>query len=65
MSVEQVIEAIDKEIQRLQQARALLNNPGATSNGSGPRTMSAASRARIAASQRARWARVKAAKKKK
>jgi len=56
MSIEQAIQAIDEQISRLQQARAFLR---------GPRTMSAAARARIAAAQRARWARVKAQVKKK
>jgi hypothetical protein len=39
------------------------NGSGATSNGSRPNTMSAAGRARIAAAQRARWAKVKSAAK--
>ena len=61
----EAIRSIDEEIGRLPQARALLNSSGkATGKGRGPRTMSAAARARIAAAQRARWARVKAQKKK-
>ena len=65
MNLEQVIRSIDEEISRLQQAKALLNSTGkATGRGRVPRTMSAAARARIAAAQRARWARVKAQKKK-
>jgi hypothetical protein len=67
MSIEQVIQSIDEQISKLQQAKALLNGTGtgkATGKGRGPRTMSAAARARIAAAQRARWAKVKAQKKK-
>jgi len=65
MSIQQVIQSLDEQIARLQHARALLNGPGkATGKGRGPRTMTAAARARIAAAQRARWAKVKAQKKK-
>lgn len=62
MTIEQVIQSIDEQISRLQQARALLNGTRsgkATGRGRGPRTLSAAARARIAAAQRARWARVR------
>jgi len=66
MSIDSVIRSIDEQISRLQKARAFLNSTGkATGRGRGQRTMSAAARARIAAAQRARWARVKAAQKKK
>jgi len=68
MSIDQVIRSIDEQISKLQQAKAFLNGTGsgkATGRGRGPRTMSAAARARIAAAQRARWARLKAAQKKK
>jgi len=57
MSIQQVIESLDEQIARLRHARALLNSTGsgkATGKGRGPRTMSAAARARIAAAQRAR-----------
>ncbi len=67
MSIEQVIQSIDEQIKKLQQAKMFLNGSGsgkATGKGTGPRTLSAAARQKIAAAQRARWARVKAAKKK-
>jgi hypothetical protein len=67
MSIEQIIQSIDEQISRLQQAKMFLNGSGsgkATGKGRGPRTLSAAARRKIAAAQRARWARVKAAKKK-
>jgi len=68
MSIEQIIKALDVEISRLQQAKSLLNYGGAaTASGGvkkGLRIMTAATRAKIAAAQRRRWARVKAQKKK-
>jgi len=70
MSVEGVIAEIDIQIDRLQQARELLTEtiirkgPGRPRATSEPavqkkRTMSAAGRARIAAAQKARWAKSK------
>lgn len=68
MGVESVIAEIDIQIARLQQARQLLSDPvvrkgpGRPRGASEPavrkpkRKMSAAGRARIAAAQRARWA---------
>jgi hypothetical protein len=68
MDTTEIIEAIDAEIQRLQEAKALLDGsstskPAAAkpSPKSGRRKMSAAGRARIAAAQKARWARARAA----
>jgi hypothetical protein len=62
----QVVQAIDAEIERLSKARALLTGHTAPLKRGLPRrkrgTMSAEGRARVAAAQRARWA--KAIKKK-
>jgi len=67
MDTAQLISEIDSEISRLQQARALLAG-GHTINAAKPhggkRTLSAEARARIAAAQRKRWAKQKAAAKK-
>jgi hypothetical protein len=71
MDTNEILAAIDAEIERLQEAKALLA-AGPTNNASkkavkssaksGKRTMSAAGRARIAAAQKARWAKSKAGK---
>jgi hypothetical protein len=73
---ENVIQEIDRQIARLQQAKALLGGggsgkrpgrPAGSENATGPkkrRTMSAAGRKAIAEAQRKRWAAVKAAAKK-
>jgi hypothetical protein len=74
MDTSQILTAIDEEIARLQQAKSLLTgtttkrSPGrppatAASAPTKKRTMSAAGRARIAAAQKARWAKVKKAPK--
>jgi len=72
-----VIQEIDRQIARLQQARALLGGgasdkrpgrPAGSKNAAGPKkrhTMSAAGRKAIAEAQRKRWAALKAAKAKK
>jgi hypothetical protein len=63
----QIISAIDEQIKQLQHARKVLVSLGSriTGNGIKPqRKMSAAGRARIAATQRRRWRKIKAAKKK-
>lgn len=68
MNIEQVIRSIDDQISRLQQAKAILGGGGAgegIATGRRRRHMSAAAKARIAAGQRKRWAKVKAAQKKK
>jgi phage head maturation protease len=68
MDTNEIIGAIDAEIQRLQAVKALLDGspttkPAAKPSGkSGRRKMSAAGRARIAAAQKARWAKAKAGK---
>ena len=54
MSRQAIVEAIDAEIQRLQQAKELLSGKRALIKGK--RTMSPESRARIAAGQKASWA---------
>ena len=78
MSLETIVAEIDSEITRLQQAKALLTAGQTPKRGlgrprldsaakSGPskpkrRTLSAAARGRIAAAQKARWAKVKTGK---
>jgi hypothetical protein len=71
MEIDKVLAAIDEEIQRLEQARGLLS--GLTGKRGGrraplslrpkKRTLSAEARAKIAAAQRARWAKAKKAAK--
>ena len=70
MSIESIVKEVRAEIGRLQQVLALLGGHGvsvkrtAKTATAGPRRkMSAAGRKRIAAAQRARWAKVRAAKK--
>ncbi len=67
MDTAQLVSEIESEISRLQQARALLTG-GHTVNRATPRRgkriLSAEARARIAAAQRKRWAKQKAAAKK-
>jgi hypothetical protein len=71
MDTSKLVADIDAEIERLQQARALLNGaeakrkPGRSAKKTTPkkRTMSAEGRARIAAAQKARWAKAKKAAK--
>jgi len=66
MAITNVVQQIDDQIRRLQEARRLLTSTadgaGQTSTSSGrrgPRQMSKEARDRIAAAQRARWARQK------
>lgn len=69
MSREELIAAVDEEISRLQKVRALLQSNGGSrvstsSFGNRPRkkrVLSADARARIAAAQKRRWAKQKAA----
>jgi hypothetical protein len=68
MSREELIAAVDEEISRLEKVRALLHSSGgtriSTSFGNRPRkkrVLSAEARARIAAAQKRRWAKQKAA----
>jgi hypothetical protein len=73
MNTPEIVAALDAEIARLQQARTALagfeaprrGRPPAftmgSMNGTKPRTMSSAGRARIAEAQRKRWAAQKAA----
>lgn len=72
MPIEEIVAAVDAEIARLHQVRTLLAQNGRglahagslVDGGSKPRRkMSAAGRARIAAAQRARWAKLKKAAK--
>jgi hypothetical protein len=72
MSRESIVAEINAEIKRLQQALVLLgaeNHSAASqrttkSGGAAKRKLSDAARNRIAAAQRARWAKIRAAKKK-
>jgi hypothetical protein len=77
MDTKEIIAQIDSEIARLQEARSILSNTTGTKAKRGPnkarlaivpvispkRTMSAEGRARIAAAQKARWAKAKRAAK--
>jgi hypothetical protein len=72
MTREELVAAIDEEISRLEKVRALLASTGGSgisaSFGNRPRkkrVLSADARARIAAAQRRRWAKQKAAQKEK
>lgn len=71
MSVENIVRQLDEEISKLTRARAAL--AGVAGNGRRPRLsmgingrkrrqMSLAARRKIAAAQRARWAKIKASK---
>jgi hypothetical protein len=65
MTTEQIIAEIDAEIARLRKVRALLS-PRPSQDNTKPvrkhRKLSAASRRKIAAAQKARWVKQKAAK---
>ena len=73
MSIENIVKEVRAEIGRLQQVLALLGDETghgvsvkkkvAATTGKPRRGISAAGRKRIAAAQRARWAKIKAAKK--
>lgn len=70
MSIENILQALDKEIANLTQARALLNGSGnrsaraqAVASSSHKRVVSAAARRKMAAAQKARWAKFRAKKK--
>jgi len=78
MSLENIVSAIDAEIAKLQQVKQLLGSASPPKEGPGrprrnavaavvpakrkKRRLSAAARAKIAAAQKARWAKVKRAK---
>jgi hypothetical protein len=63
MDTEAILEAIDAEISRLEQAKTLLNGAGPAKRDrpaiTGERTISAEAREKIAAAQRKRWAKAK------
>jgi hypothetical protein len=70
MSMENIVQQLDKEIADLTRARALLLNLGgkssrsnSASGGTGKRIISASARRRMAAAQKARWAKYRASKK--
>ena len=69
MSIQNIVQSLDKEIANLTQARALLNGSGNHSNrlpavaSSGrKRVVSLAARRKMAAAQKARWAKFRAKK---
>ena len=66
MSMENIVQQLDKEIADLTRARALLLNLSGKSSGSnsasGKRIISASARRRMAAAQKARWAKYRASK---
>lgn len=67
MDISQLVSEIDSAIARLQEARALLAGAGSSTHAKSPRkrrTLSPEARARIAAAQKRRWAKQKAAAKK-
>ena len=57
-----VVAQLKKERDKLDRAIAALSGVGGTGGRRGPRRLSAAARERIAAAQRARWAKFKAKK---
>jgi hypothetical protein len=59
MSLESITKGIREEIAKLSQVVRLLEGGQTNAKAATRRTMSAAGRARIAAAQRARWAKVK------
>jgi hypothetical protein len=60
MPIEQIVQQLRAERDRLDAAiKALTSVAGTNSRGTRKRTMSVAARKRIAAAQRARWAKVK------
>ncbi len=64
MTLDNILSAIDAEIARLQQVRALLSSDGTTPPAASVRKrrkLSAAARKKIADAQRKRWAKQKAA----
>jgi len=65
MNIPNILTAIDAEIRRLQRARealSVLDTRTSHHSGRGPKRLSAAARARISRAQKARWAKIKAAK---
>jgi hypothetical protein len=68
MNTTEIIQAIDAKIRRLQEAKTLLDGAPATKSAAkrspktGRRKMSEEGRARIAAAQKARWAKTKTGK---
>jgi hypothetical protein len=67
MTIDTILASIDSEISQLKQARALLSGEGVKKTKSAApirkrRKMSAAARKKIAAAQKARWAKQKATK---
>jgi len=63
MNYKDAIKEIDGQIKRLEEARRVLVGLSGGGRRKGTRTMSAAGRRRIAAAQRKRWAKIRAAKK--
>lgn len=70
MSIHSIVQALDKEIANLTQARGLLSGSGNHAKGlktvassGGKRVVSLAARRKMAAAQKARWAKFRARKK--
>ena len=63
MTTNVIIQAIDEEISRLERVKALLNGNGTSKRRAARSKMSEEGRARIAAAQKKRWAKVKGKKK--
>jgi hypothetical protein len=60
VNIDVIVQSIDEEIERLQRARSLLTgSPKRGLPAAKKRTMSAEGRARVAAAQKARWAKAK------
>jgi len=63
MAIDNIVQQLDEQIRRLQEARRLLTVSDSTqrrfSHTRGPQKLSPEARARIASAQRARWARQK------
>jgi hypothetical protein len=59
LQIKEQIESLEQQLTSLLSGGASTRNPNLLSAGKGRRTMSASARARIAAAQRARWAKVK------
>jgi hypothetical protein len=64
MSIENIVQQLDKEIADLQKARVALSGLGSGKQAvKGKRVISAIARKRMAKAQRARWAKFRAVKK--
>jgi hypothetical protein len=62
MSVQNILEALDREISKLSQARMVLVGHGSSRGADDKHVVSAASRRKMAAAQKKRWAAFRASK---